>query len=158
MNEGSDEVSVPNFDEEFYRAFYPDVDKAVEGGHFTSGQHHYTTFGWAESRLPVYDQARALEARMGGVTVPHLIANVPAVRSLIEPLPSEFDPAAPPTFWIIIRNFNPDLIFAGYVAFLEFLSRAVPFLRQSGYVPKIVVTAEPRALKKYFLWHAAGRP
>ncbi len=40
------------FDEDFYRASYPDVDQSIAGGHIPSGRHHYEHNGRAEGRKP----------------------------------------------------------------------------------------------------------
>ncbi len=40
------------FDEEYYRAWYPDVAAAIAAGYFASGQDHYTQFGIHEGRQP----------------------------------------------------------------------------------------------------------
>lgn len=44
--------TVPDFDENWYRAAYPDIEAAIANGHFQSGQHHYSRFGRDEGRLP----------------------------------------------------------------------------------------------------------
>jgi hypothetical protein len=39
-------------DEDWYRAFNPDVDKAIAEGIFSSAREHYVTAGYFEDRLP----------------------------------------------------------------------------------------------------------
>ena len=51
-NLGGPEIAVQSsgFDEDFYRATYADVDKAVESGQFKSGQDHFNRHGQYEQR------------------------------------------------------------------------------------------------------------
>jgi hypothetical protein len=137
------------FEEDWYRAFYPDVRAAIPR-EVTCGFHHYLTRGRSEQRLPRFDLTSALERQMPGVTAPALIPRVDALRTrLFTRLRAHRRGAdESPTTWFLLPTVNPDISFGGYLAAFE-LIRA---LRATGRRVAIYCTEDARANKGYFLW------
>jgi hypothetical protein len=137
------------FEEDWYRAFYPDVRAAIPR-EVLCGFHHYLVRGRAEQRLPRFDLSSALERQIPGVTAPALIPRVEALRTrLFTRLRAHRRGADEvPTTWFLLPTFNPDISFGGYLAAYE-LIRA---LRATGRRVAIYCTEDARPNKGYFLW------
>jgi len=139
------------FEEEWYRAFYPDVLEALPGD-FLCGFHHYLATGRAERRIPKFDLETALENQLPGVTKPELITRATGLRRRFykDGLRASRRPdlGGPGTVWFLLPHLNPDIAFGGYRACFE-LMRA---LRAAGIDVAIYCTQAVNANKTYFLW------
>lgn len=139
------------FQEDWYRAFYAEVRDAIGEGWLPSGFYHYVMSGRIEGRLPRYDLTAALEARLPGLTDPSLLKRAEALRRRLagmDVLP-ECEASSPRTrtIWFFLPMLNPDVVYGGYRAALEFICA----LRRDGYNVAIVTTEEVPN-KPYFLW------
>jgi hypothetical protein len=140
------------FEEDWYRAFYPDVRSAIPRD-VLCGFHHYLARGRREGRLPRFDLTAALEAKLPGVTAPVLIGRTQDLRYRIYGARSlrAFRRRGAPergTVWFLLPTLNPDISFGGYQAAFE-LIRA---LRAAGREVAIYCTEDAGADKGYFLW------
>ncbi|MCQ8242172.1 hypothetical protein [Rhizosaccharibacter radicis] len=153
LEQGSSRGASPNawFDEQWYRAFYRDVDEAVARGRVSSGFHHFVLFGRAEGRLPAYDLKGALEWALPGVTEPTLLHRVRDLRRKYEfgrPSP-RVDPAGgAPRVWFIFPVVNPDISFGGYQAAFALMVE----LQAAGYGLGLVCMEDAAPNRNYFLW------
>lgn len=138
------------FDEQWYRAFYPEVQEACKDGWLPSGFFHYLYSGRTEGRQPRFDITLALEARMPGVTTPALLTKAAELDRRLEPrhgMP-QLDANAErlPTIWIVFPTLNPDIMFGGYRAALWLVAAIV----DAGFLVNIVCLQEEPNLP-YFL-------
>ena len=139
------------FQEDWYRAFYKEVSDAIAEGWLPSGFYHYVISGRVEGRLPRYNLAAALEARIPGLTDPSLLTRARSLRTRIAGLPAL--PKCLPRdesariIWLLLPMLNPDIVYGGYRAALELVCA----LKRDGYNVTIVTTEEPPN-KAYFLW------
>jgi hypothetical protein len=143
------------FEEDWYRAFYADVDIAIPE-QFFCGFQHYLEIGHAERRMPRFDLTRSLENQMPGVTSPDLVPRVDGLRDRFyrEGLRASRrgDGDDRMTVWFLLPQFNPDIAFAGYRACFE-LMRAV---RLAGAKVAVYCTRSNQANMRYFLWRQAS--
>ena len=145
------------FDERWYRAFYPEVRIACEGGWLPSGFFHYLSSGRNEGRQPRFILPHALEARMPGVTAPTLINHAANLGQRLEPrhgLP-QLDAAScsTPVIWIVFPTLNPDIMFGGYRAVLWLV---VAILDAGFDVAAVCVQEDPNL--PYFLLREQSQP
>lgn len=145
------------FDETWYRAFNPDVRKAIAGGLVPCGYYHYLVSGRAEERAPRHELAAALEARLPGVTRPALLQRMAELQSRLDPqrpLPA-VAPAEPRRrrVWLFLPTINPDIMFGGYRAALWLIEG----LARCGYEPAIVCLHEAPN-PAYLLFHERSKP
>ena len=152
MHEGCRLGYSPNswFDEEWYRAFYQDVRRAIDRGDFLCGFQHYLLAGKREGRQPRYELQKALEGILPSVTEPVLQKRVEDLSLRMEPLQSRLSADAPRTFWVVMPHLNPDIVFGGYRALFELMIALAPFLRENGFRVAVVTTAEREANAAYF--------
>lgn len=146
-------IKLTSFDEEFYRAFYKDVDDAIEAGRVSTGKSHFLDRGWREGRLARYDRTAVLEKRLPRITEPKHFSIAKEIERRLQPIAIEVDADARPTFWALLPNLNPDIVFGGYIAFFEFLVRAKEYLSARGFAIELLVTNESEVNAKYFRWH-----
>ena len=152
--EGTLHQHSPNkwFQEDWYRAFYPDVREAVEAGLFPSGFYHYVLHGRQENRLPSFELKAALEARLPGVSGPALIHRLPNLRAQmalpdIEPAICSDDKAVP-AVWFILPMLNPDMSFGGYLAAFAMMCE----IARAGFGLGIICVEEDNPNREYFIW------
>ncbi|UDL93076.1 hypothetical protein LGH83_10595 [Lichenihabitans sp. PAMC28606] len=136
------------FDEIWYRAFYPDIRKAIDDGRIPSGFYHFLVAGRAEGRRPSFDLQSALEARSPGVTNPVLLDRLNNIECRRRKVTARTVDRSMPTVWFLFPTINPDLTFGGYGAGFELL-RA---FKASGYHVAIVCTEDRNATKDYFIY------
>lgn len=110
-----------DFDEDFYRAFYYDVNTAILRGQLSSGYEHFLLSGKAEGRIPLYDATRTLEAVMAGVTDPVGLQTFEQLERKVLPCPHRVVDNSPPTVWFIVPFLHSDLMFGGFSSLLEFI-------------------------------------
>lgn len=139
------------FQEDWYRAFYQEVREAIKSGMIPSGFYHYLMSGRIEGRLPKYDLAVALEARMPGVTNPVLIARADMLKTRLAgftALPKRSTTRdSEQVITIFLPTLNPDIMYGGYKAVIELVCA----LRRDGRQVAIVCHEEKPNLP-YFLW------
>lgn len=135
----------PDFDEMWYRTFYGDVKAAMDAGEIISGYHHYVMSGKSERRRPKHELSYALEARMAGVTHPHLLKRADDMERRMETLPCRVVQGEPRT-WFCLPTLNPDISFGGYKAVFELIKATARTGRQIG----IFVTDDPVVGTEYF--------
>lgn len=121
----------PDFDEMWYRTFYGDVNSALKAGEILSGYHHYIMSGKAEQRRPKHELSYALEARMQGVTEPHLLGRAEGIEQRIKTIPCRVVPGEP-RIWFCLPTLNPDISFGGYKAVFELIKATARTGRQIG--------------------------
>ena len=143
-----------SFDEEFYRAFYPEVDDAIRSGRVMSGYYHYLVAGSREGRLARFDLKRVLDVRMPGVTTPTLLHRTEDIRRRGEPLGARarfrdvaWHEDGRFRVWVLLPTFNPDIMFGGYKALIEL----VVALHSAGFSIAMLVTEDGKANKRYLL-------
>jgi hypothetical protein len=138
------------FDERWYRAFYPEVQAALDAGWLPSGFFHYLYSGRNEGRQPRFDLTSALEARMPGVTIPALIQKATELEQRLEPTHGmpQLDSSLRrvPAVWIIFPTLNPDIMFGGYRALLWLV---VALIGKGFAVHAVCLQEEPNI--RYFL-------
>ncbi len=142
----------PSFDEKFYRAFYPEIQHAIDRGEIPSGFYHYVVAGRAENRLPAYERKEVLEARMPGVTKPVLLERTPHIERRTAPRQITVDYALAPRVWVLLPTINPDITFGGYRSVLELIRR----LHETGRRVTVVCTEDGNASREYFLFRESS--
>ncbi len=139
------------FEEDWYRAFYADVERAIPEQYFCAFQ-HYLEIGQGEGRMPRFVLARALENQIPGVTAPELVPRVDGLRERFYRdglrASRRDDGDDKTTVWFLLPQFNPDVAFGGYRACFE-LMRSV---RLAGANVAIYCTRSEHANMAYFLW------
>ena len=124
--------TIINFDEKFYLARYQDVAIAVESGKYTSGLDHYLKDGWKEWRET---KPNKIKLAPRDAFVQTEFSSLKIIERRIEPLTFRMTNAAPSVANVFIPALDSDLIFGGYIAFLNFLMR----LSKSGAAIRFVV-------------------
>ncbi|MBE7209722.1 MAG: hypothetical protein INR65_01765 [Gluconacetobacter diazotrophicus] len=144
------------FDETFYRAFYPEIDAAIARGDIPCGYYHYVAAGRREGRLPRYERRAVLEARIPGVTRPTLLDRIPEIRARLRPPRVSVDPdaGAPARIWVLLPTINPDITFGGYRSVLELMRG----FRRGGHRVCVLCTEDAHANKAYFAWREESDP
>ena len=156
LTHGARAALSPNawFEEEWYRAFYPDVRRAIAAGAVPSGFYHYVAFGRAENRLPLFDLSRALEACLPTVTEPALLRRVPGLRERLDVQSARLRLVPPgaaatgPTLWFLMPVLNPDIAFGGYQACFALMIAA----RAAGFEIAVLCLEEAAPNREYFVW------
>lgn len=156
MTVGVRDLANPNawFDERWYRAFYPDVRSAIADGVIPFGFYHFVLFGREEGRIPAHDLARALEAKLPGVTQPTLLLRLDGVRKKLAVDDGQVtvgEASGPARVWFVMPVLNPDISFGGYQAAFALMIE----LRRFGFRLGIFCTEEERPNLEYFLWRQA---
>jgi len=136
------------FDEEFYRAFYPEIMHAIDRGDIPSGFYHYVLAGRAEKRLPIYERKAVLEARLPGVTQAGLQERMTSIRARMSHRRIVVDENKPRGIFMLLPTINPDITFGGYRSALELIRR----LSEEGWVVAVVCTEDANASVEYFIW------
>jgi hypothetical protein len=143
------------FEEDWYRAFYSDVERAIPE-QFFCGFQHYIEIGNTERRMPRFDLAQALEHQLPGVTLPELVPRVDGLRDRFyrEGLRASRRNAGDDetTVWFLLPQFNPDVAFGGYRACFE-LMRSI---RLAGAKVAVYCTRSEHANMRYFLWRQSS--
>ena len=139
------------FQEDWYRAFYTEVREAISEGWLPSGFYHYVMSGRVEGRQPRYELTAALEARVPGLTDPSLLKRADDLRRRIAgldvlPVCRESTVGAR-TIWLLLPMLNPDIVYGGYRAALEFVCA----LRRDRH-RVVIVSVEEAPNKEYFIW------
>ncbi|MFO1026430.1 MAG: hypothetical protein U1E70_14745 [Acetobacteraceae bacterium] len=109
------------FDEEFYLAYYADVNAARKRGSLPSGYYHYMMSGRSEGRAPTYDAGRLLATKLGDVAQPVGLSQVHVIEERLKPLKIRITDSRPVVLNVFIPTLDPDLMFGGYIAFISFL-------------------------------------
>jgi hypothetical protein len=142
----------PSFDEKFYRAFYPEIQHAIDRGEIPSGFYHYVVAGREERRLPVYERVEVLEARMPGITRPALLERIPQIETRTAARKIVVDYSLSSRIWVLLPTINPDITFGGYRSVLELIRR----LHETGRQVTVVCTEDGNASREYFLWRESS--
>lgn len=140
------------FDEHFYRLFYPEIQAAIDRGDIPSGFYHFLLAGRAERRLGRFDLKATLEARIPGVTRPVLLERIRDIEVRMRRRVLHADEAEPRRVWVLLPTINPDITFGGYRAVLELIRR----LHESGRRVCVVCTEDGNANRKYFLYRESS--
>ena len=149
---------VPDFDEEFYCAFYNDIRRAKQLGWVKSGYHHFVVAGRTEGRLGRYDVKSTLEAVMPGLTMPNAFARVHNLREIVR-IPDVLNKqTAKRSLFAICPRLNPDIAFGGYKAFFELILSMGRWLRPHGIDIEIIVTEESAESVVYAVYHIGVSP
>jgi hypothetical protein len=138
------------FQEDFYRAFYKEVRDAIGHGWLPSGFYHYLLSGRIEGRLPRYDLAATLEARMPGVTVPTLNQRADMLRGRLagmKTLPKRETTERKRRIWLLLPTLNPDIMYGGYRSAIELICA---LHRDGNDVAVVCLGEDPNT--PYFLW------
>ncbi|MCQ8242165.1 hypothetical protein [Rhizosaccharibacter radicis] len=141
-----------DFSEAFYRAFYPEIQTAIERGDIPSGFYHYLAAGRAERRLPAYERKAVLDARIPGVTRPVLLERIRDIEMRMRPRKVTVGEELAPRVWILLPTINPDITFGGYKAVMELIRR----LHQRGRRVTVVCTEDGNASRAYFLFRESS--
>lgn len=143
------------FQEDWYRAFYWDVNEVIESGGLPSGFYHYLNGGRAEGRMAAYDRARMLDLSRPdhtgltpGQRLDFLDKHLRAPKELaLSPLAYN----APRTIWLVLPTLNAELSVGGYAASFALMVA----LGRLGFTPGFICTQEDRPNRDYFLWRVA---
>jgi len=143
------------FQEDWYQAFYWDVQDAVKSGALPSGFCHYLVAGRAEGRMPAFELSRALEVKMPGVTDPVLLKRTEFLRDRVHrtrdikvPLAVEKSVV---TVWFVLPVLNADISFGGYQACYALICA----LARQRFRIGIICMEEQRPNREYFVWRTA---
>ncbi len=142
------------FDEEFYTAYYQDVKQAKTQGKIPSGYYHYVRAGRAEGRIPTHDLGRLLEAKLGELGNPEGLQRLNGLRHRLKPVPMQISSRFRPVMNVFIPSLDPDLMFGGYIAFLNFLCRLV----ENGHEIRFLIMEDGQSNRSWFLKGIASRP
>lgn len=118
-------VPTSQFDEEFYLSYYADVREAKRRGLVPSGFYHYIVAGAQEGRATKHDLGPLLKAKLGGLSEPAGIARVEGLERRLKRISFFIDPDRPPVINVFAPSLDPDIMFGGYIAFVNFLCRLV---------------------------------
>jgi beta-1,2-rhamnosyltransferase WsaF-like protein len=113
------------FDEDFYLSYYPDVRAAKLQGDIPSGYYHYVVAGRGEDRSPVHAAGRLIKKKLGDAAEPVALSNVHSISDRLRPLKVKISSFRPVVLNVFVPTLDPDLMFGGYIAFLNFLVRVI---------------------------------
>lgn len=150
LNVGRRERKSPNawFDEDFYLAFNPDIEREAARGTISCGFEHYLRAGRREGRLPSYDLTECLEKVFPGVTRPVALASVAELERKVTPHAYRVVEGKQQTIWFLIPRINPDIFFGGYASVLHLIEA---FLRE-GHDIGLFVFEDPRETFNYYCY------
>ncbi len=140
------DIPDPFFDEDFYLQYYEDVFSAKQTRTLPSGYAHFVLNGENEGRLPRHDLKLCLARKLGALAVPSGIQHETALASKFRPVLFQSDPAKPPTLNVFIPSLDPDIMFGGYVAFLQFLCRVA----EQGTPLRFIVSEDGQSNRRWF--------
>ena len=141
-----------DFDERFYRLFYPEIQAAIDRGDIPSGFYHFLHAGRSEQRLGRFDLKATLEARIPGVTRPVLLERIRDIEVRMRKRVLHVDESEPRRVWVLLPTINPDITFGGYRAVLELIRR----LHETGRRVCVVCTEDGNANRNYFLYRESS--
>lgn len=120
------------FREDFYLVKHPDVAAAVKSGLYTSGLDHFLRHGWKEWRET---KPPSIKAGSRDAFAQTEFASLKTIERRIQPLAFHLNKTARRTANVFIPALDNELIFGGYIAFLNFLMR----LSRSGMAIQFIV-------------------
>lgn len=142
------------FDEQFYLCYYGDVQAEKAAGRIPSGYYHYVLSGCMEGRLPNYRPGPLLKAKLGDSADPVGIANISIIARRMKPILSRIQPSRPCVMNVFIPTLDGDLMFGGYIAFMNFLCRVV----EHGVALRFIIREDPYGNAAWFLRTISNRP
>ena len=113
------------FDEAFYLSYYCDVSEAKLNGDIPSGYYHFALAGSGEGRQPVHDAGRLLASKLGDAAHPVGLSQVHVISDRLRPLNMRIDDSRAVTLNVFVPTLDADLMFGGYIAFLQFVCRLI---------------------------------
>ncbi|MGH8551536.1 MAG: hypothetical protein ACRERU_23605, partial [Methylococcales bacterium] len=148
-------VPITMFDEEFYITYYDDVRYAKLGGYIPSGYYHYVHGGMTEGRIPTHDLPQLLEAKLGELNRSVGLQTLDGLRHRLKPVPMKISPRRSRRIWnIFIPSLDPDIMFGGYIDFLNFLCR----LAENNNELRFLVMEDGQSNREWFLREIASEP
>jgi hypothetical protein len=146
--------SLHEFDEQFYLSYYDDAAADVREGRVESGWDHYVQFGHREWRATHRDKFALLYRKIGAGIEATGLSRSEWLAWRLKPLPVEIDPARPAAANVFVGTLDPELMFAGYIAFFHFLCR----LAEAGTRLRFIVTEDAQSHLGWFLDNISDRP
>ena len=147
-------VDENTFDEHFYLCYYGDVDAEKRKGGIPSGYCHYVLSGRSEGRFPTYQPGALLKAKLGDSADPIAITNVSIIANRLQPLMPRISPARPRVLNVFIPTLDGDLMFGGYIAFMNFLCRVA----ERGIGLRFIIREDPYGNARWFRRTIGNRP
>jgi hypothetical protein len=123
LRTGQRERKHPNawFDEAFYLAFYPDIDREIAAGRLSCGFEHYLRTGRREGRLPAFDLTACLDRVYPGVTQPVALTNFAHLERKVTPHAYKVVEGSGRRVWFLLPRINPDIFFGGYSSIIHLM-------------------------------------
>lgn len=156
---GAESGRSPNtwFDEQWYLRTYADVANAKAVGATPNGFFHYLSHGRSEGRRTSAVSPPSAEESYSVLTRPVAIDRLAAMESRLQPLPHRVFPATGTRrVNFLIPSLNKDLVFAGYIAALNFVKR----LLDRGWKVRLLILDDPSCtadqLRKQFAPDSLG--
>lgn len=140
------DIPSPSFDEDFYLQYYEDIFRAKQKRTLPSGYAHFVLNGENEGRLPRHDLKLCLAHKLGALAVPSGLQHETALASKFRPVLFQSNPAKPPTLNVFVPSLDPDIMFGGYIAFLQFLCRVA----EQGTPLRFIVTEDGQSNRRWF--------
>jgi hypothetical protein len=136
------------FDEQWYLSYYIDVGQRVTAGDVFCGFIHFLLYGSRKGYLPRYNRERMIDRTFRGLINPERFAAADELRKLLRRPTFEVAPNSPPMLFVIVPTLQPEVMFAGYHAFFNFLHGLKRLLDRNGMAISFVTYGEelPNAL------------
>ena len=147
-------VDENTFDERFYTCYYGDVQAEKIAGHIPSGYFHYVLAGRSEGRLPTYCPGPLLKAKLGDSADPIGIANTAIIARRLKPIMPQVQSTRPILLNVFVPTLDGDLMFGGYIAFLNFLCRVA----EHGVALRFIIREDLYGNAAWFLRSIGNRP